>query len=186
MSNLSKKTKLLTLSAVMAALYVGLDFLAVSISAPFGGSLKISISGLPIIVVSVFAGPVWGAMTGFVGAFVGQMISYGFSPMTLLWVLPAVVRGLSAGLLFKAFKKSTKPLSLIAITCISSVFVTIFNTIAKLVDFAVYGAYYPGAPQSYIAVLWEVPQRLLTGIITAVILSLLLPTVIEGIKKIMK
>ena len=186
MSKLSNKIKLITLSAIMAALYVGLDFLAVSVSAPFGGSLKISISGLPVIIVSIFGGPIWGAATGFIGALLGQMISYGFSPMTLLWVLPAVVRGLSVGLLFKAFKKSTKPLILTIITCISSILVTFFNTIAQLVDFAVYGAYYPGAPESYVAVLWGVPQRLLAGILTAIILSLMLPTLIDAIKKIIK
>ncbi len=186
---MSKKTesiKFLTLTAVMAALYVGLDFLAVSVSAPFGGSLKISISALPVIIVAVFAGPLWGASAGFIGALVGQMISYGFTPMTLLWVLPAVVRGLSVGLLFKAFKSSVKPWALITITCISSVLVTVFNTVAKLVDFAVYGAYYPGAPESYIAVMWEVPQRLIAGILTAVVISLMLPTVIDGVKKIIK
>ena len=50
------KVKLMCLAAVMAALYVGLDFLAVSVSAPFGGNLKISLSGLPVIVVAIFGG----------------------------------------------------------------------------------------------------------------------------------
>ena len=109
MSKRKTNIQFLTLSAIMAALYVGLDFLAVSISAPLGGSMKISISGLPVLIVAVFAGPIWGGACGFVGALVGQMISYGFTPMTLLWVLPAVVRGVSGGLLFKAFKSSTKP-----------------------------------------------------------------------------
>ena len=186
MSKRKTNIQFLTLSAIMAALYVGLDFLAVSISAPLGGSMKISISGLPVLIVAVFAGPIWGGACGFVGALVGQMISYGFTPMTLLWVLPAVVRGVSGGLLFKAFKSSTKPLPIIAMTCISSVLVTLFNTVAKLVDFAVYGAYYPGAPESYVAVLWEVPQRLIAGIITAIILALKLPTIIDAIKKIIK
>ncbi len=186
MSKSSNQVKFMCLSAIMAAVYVGLDFLAVSISAPFGGNIKISLSGLPIIIVAIFTGPVWGAATGFVGALTGQMITYGFEPMTLLWVLPAVVRGLSAGLLFIVFKKSYKPSVLILITCISSILVTAFNTFAKLVDFAVKGAYYPGAPTSYYAVLIEVPTRLITGIITAVILSLMLPTIIDAIKKLIK
>lgn len=186
MSKSSVKIKLMCLSAVMAALYVGLDFLAVSVSAPFGGSIKISISGLPVIIVSLFGGPVWGAATGFIGAFTGQMVTYGFSPMTLLWVLPAVIRGLSVGLLFNLLKKNDKPLNLIIITVVSSLLVTVFNTIAKLVDFAVYGAYYPGAPESYIAVLLEVPGRIFAGVITAIILSLMLPTIINALKKIIK
>lgn len=186
MSKATKQIKIMCLSAVMAAIYVGLDFLAVSISAPFGGSMKISLSGLPVIIVAIFGGPIWGAATGFVGAFIGQMVSYGFTPMTLLWVLPAVVRGLSVGFMFILFKRSTKPLILIIMTCISSVLVTAFNTLAKLVDFALYGAYYPGAPSSYIAVMAEVPPRVIAGIITAIILSLMLPTIIDTLKKIIK
>lgn len=186
MSKNLKNLKMLCLSAIMAAIYCGLDYLAVSVSAPFGGGLKISISGLPVIIVAIFGGPIWGAATGFVGAFLGQIISYGLTPMTLLWVLPAVVRGLSVGLLFSLFKKSTKPSVLILITCISSVLVTILNTVAKIVDFAVYGAYYPGAPESYVAIFLEVPQRIFAGIITAVVLSLMLPTLIDAIKKVIK
>jgi hypothetical protein len=114
------------------------------------------------------------------------MISYGFTPMTLLWVLPAVARGVSFGLMMKCFKEPTKPLNLVIMTCISSVLVTALNTVAKLVDFAVYGAYYPGAPESYVAVMLEVPQRLVVGVVTAIILSLMLPTIIDSLKKIIK
>ena len=117
--------RLICLAGVMAALYVGLDFFAVSISAPFGGNLKISLSGLPVLITAMVGGPLWGAATGFVGAFVGQMITYGMSATTLLWVLPAVVRGLSMGLLFRAFKKSLKPGILTLETCISSLLVRI-------------------------------------------------------------
>ena len=80
---------MICLAGVMAALYVCLDFLAVSVSAPFGGTMKISISGLPVIIVAIFCGPWWGAATGFIGAFIGQLITYGISATTVLWVLPA-------------------------------------------------------------------------------------------------
>ena len=121
----SENIKMICLAGVMAALYVGLDFLAVSVSAPFGNNLKVSISGLPVIIVAVFCGPWWGAATGFIGAFIGQLISYGIGPTTILWVIPAVARGILMGYLFRAFKKSTKP-GIIAIeTCISSLVVTL-------------------------------------------------------------
>ena len=170
--------RMMCLAGVMAGLYVGLDYLAVSISAPFGGSLKISFSGLPVILVAIFGGPWWGAATGFIGAFLGQMITYGFSATTLLWVLPAVVRGLSMGLLFRAFKKSLNPGVLIVETAISSLLVTICNTAAMLVEQKVY-AYYA----SYAAIFAGVPMRVLSGIITAVIFSLLLPILVRSLKR---
>lgn len=186
MSKKQTSIKNITLSAVMAAVYFLLDYIATNGSSIFGGSLKISLSALPVIIVAVFLGPVWGGLTGFIGAFLGQIVAYGFTPMTLLWVLPAVARGVSVGLMLKLFKEPTKPLNLIIVTCISSVLVTVLNTAAKLVDFAVYGAYYPGAPESYWAVMVEVPQRLAVGIVTAIILSLMLPTIIDALKKVIK
>ena len=170
--------KLMCLAAVMAALYVGLDFLAVSVSAPFGGNLKISLSGLPVIVVAIFGGPIWGAATGFVGAFIGQMITYGFSTTTLLWVLPAVVRGLSVGLLFKAFSGSLKPSRLVLITCISSLLVTLCNTGAMLIEQKLYGYY-----SSYLAIFVAIPSRIFAGLLTAIVFSLMLPTIVDTINK---
>ena len=92
MSKNKNTIRFICLAGIMAAMYVGLDYLAVTVSAPFGGNLKISLSGLPVIIVSIVAGPIWGATTGFVGAFTGQMISYGMSATTLLWVLPEIGR----------------------------------------------------------------------------------------------
>ncbi len=176
--NFSSKLKLICLSGIMAAIYVGLDFLAVSVSAPFGGTLKISLSGLPVIIVAIFGGPIWGAATGFIGSLLGQMLNYGFSATTVLWILPAVMRGLSMGILFKVFKRSLKPSKLIIETCISSVIVTLFNTLAMLVDQYAYGYY-----NSYIAIYAAIPARIFAGVVTAVIFSLMLPTIITSLNK---
>lgn len=178
MSKSKNTVKFICLAGIMAAMYVGLDFLAVSVSAPFGGNLKISLSGLPVIIVSIFAGPLWGAATGFVGAFTGQMITYGMSATTLLWVLPAVIRGLSMGYLFKAFEKSLKPGILTLETCISSLLVTLFNTGAMLVEQKLYGYY-----QSFYAIYIAIPTRVVAGIVTAVVFSLMLPTIIDTLNK---
>ncbi|MBQ8545313.1 MAG: ECF transporter S component [Clostridia bacterium] len=174
----SNKIKIICLAGMMAALYVCLDFLAVSVSAPLGGTLKISISGLPVIIVAIFCGPWWGAATGFIGAFVGQLITYGVSATTVLWVLPAVVRGITVGYLFRAFKKSTKSGILVIETCISSLIVTILNTGAMLIEQKLYGYY-----SSYLAIFVAIPSRLIAGILTAIVFSLMLPTIINTLNK---
>lgn len=178
MKQKNNTVKLLCLAGVMAAMYVGLDFLAVSVSAPFGGNLKISLSGLPVIIVAIFGGPFWGAATGFVGAFIGQLLTYGVSATTVLWVLPAVVRGVSMGLLFRAFKQSLKPGILTLETCVSSLLVTLFNTGAMLVEQKLYGYY-----QSFLAIYIAIPTRVFAGIVTAVVFSLMLPTIIGTLNK---
>ena len=163
----------------MAALYVGLDFLAVSVSAPFGGSMKFSVSGLPVIIISAFFGPVWGALTGFTGAFLGQMITYGFGATTFLWVLPAVARGLSFGFLFKAFKKSIKPHILCIETIISALVVTVINSIVMYIDSKVYG--YPAVILGVSLV-----NRIVAAIITSVVFALILPPILKALKKVIK
>lgn len=170
--------KMLCLAGVMAALYVGLDFLAVSVSAPFGGNLKISLSGLPVIVVAIFGGPLWGAACGFVGAFIGQLLSYGITATTLLWILPAVARGLLMGFLFRLFKRSLKPGILTLETSISSLLVTVLNTVAMLIEQKLYGYY-----SSYLAIFLAVPTRVVAGIVTAIVFSLMLPTIISSLSK---
>ena len=176
----SEKLKLMCLSAVMAALYVGLDFLSESASAVFGGSMKISLSGLPVIIVAIVAGPLWGAVTGFIGEFVIQLWLYGLTPTTLLWVLPAVARGLLMGWLFRAFKKNTHPAILTVETVISSVAVTILNTIGILIDQTIYGY------SSYIATFAKIPMRVLTGALSAIIFALILPIILRPLKKYIK
>lgn len=179
--NKSDKIKKLCLAGVMAALYVCLDFLAVSVSAPFGGTFKISLSGLPIIIVSVFCGPWWGAATGFIGALIGQLVSYGFSLTTIFWILPAVARGISMGYLFRAFKKSTKFSIMTLEICISAVIVTALNTLAMVVDYAVYASV-----SSVISIWIALPSRLLAGVLTSVIFALMLPTIINSLKNFLK
>lgn len=176
-----KKTnniKMLCFSGVMAAMFVGLDFLAVAISAPFGGTLKISFSALPIIIVAIFGGPFWGATTGFVGSFIAQLLTYGLTATTALWMIPDIVRGLIMGWLFRAFKCSTKKGILILETSIASIVATILNTGAMLVEQKLYGYY-----QSYLAIYVAVPTRTIVGIVTAIIIAVVLPTIVNALRK---
>ncbi len=174
----NNKIRLMCMAGMMAAMYVGLDFLAVSISVPFAGNLKISLSGLPVLIMAVFGGPIWGAATGFTGAFIGQMLTYGFSATTILWILPAVVRGFSMGLLFRAFRSSTQLGILTLETCLTSVLVTLCNTGAMLVEQKLYGYY-----QSFFAIYVAIPPRLLVGIVTAIVYAILLPRILDALNR---
>lgn len=176
---MQKKVKVLALSAMMSAIYVALDLLAVAVSSPFGGTMKISLSGLPVIIISVLFGPIWGMATGFVGALIGQLVTYGISATTFLWVLPATVRGLSMGLLFIAFKRSFKPTPLIISTVISSALVTAINTAVMYIDSKIYG---------YPIVLFGISliNRIVIAVITAILFAIILPPIIKTIKKSVK
>ncbi len=173
------KVKKLCIAAIMAALYVGLDFIAVAVSAPFGGTMKISVSGLPVILAAITCGPLWGAAAGFVGAFIGQLVTYGISATTLLWVLPAVVRGLLAGWLFRLFRQSTKSYILALETIISSLAVTAINSIVMYIDGLIYN-------YSPVVLGISLVNRIIAAVITAIIFAIVLPLLIKFIRKVCK
>ncbi len=164
--------------AVMAALYTGLDYIAVSLSAPFGGTMKLSVSGIVIIIAAIMYGPLWGGAVGFVGAFLGQIITYGFTATTLLWVLPAVVRGIVFGLLFILFKRSLKTYILCIETVISALLVTAVNTLVMYIDAKIYR--YPVALFGI-----ALANRIIAAVITSIIFAVLLPLIIKGLKRIL-
>ena len=174
--------KMMCLTGVMAALYVGFELLTEPMSTALGGDMKIlAFSGLTVMIVSIFGGPVWGAATGFIGEFLTQLLLWGFAPTTFLWVLPAVIRGLVMGWLFNAFKKSMAPGVLILETCITALVVTLSNTGVMLIDQMLYGYY-----NSYYAIVVAIPKRAITGVVTAVIFSLMLPTIVNALKGVLK
>ncbi len=181
MQNKKVNIQNLCLSAVMAAIYFALDLAATTLSVTFfGNTMKISFSGLAVIIPAVFCGPLWGCATGFIGAFLGQMLSYGFTPTTLLWVLPAALRGLSMGLLFIAFKRSQK-ISILSLEIIlSSLLVTAVNTVVMYIDSKIYNYY------SYAYIFGGLLPRVIASLITAVIFTLLLPVILKMLSKVIK
>ena len=173
---MNKNTLKISICAVLSAMYVGLDLLAVSLSAPFGGTLKISVSGLPVIIAAILFGPLWGGAVGFVGAFIGQMLSYGFTATTILWVMPATLRGIAMGLLFILFKKSLQPYILVIETVLSALLVTAINTLVMYIDAKIYK--YPVTLLGIALV-----NRILAGIITAIVFAVIVPPIIKLVKK---
>ena len=172
--------KKLCLSAVMAALYFGLDFFSSYLSKLTGDTFKISFSALPVMIIAILCGPVWATGTGFVGAFLGQLIGpYGLTATTVLWCMPAVVRAVSFGLLFILFKRSLKPTALSVSAVISSVLVTAANSFVMYLDALIYK--YP-IEIFKIALIY----RIIIGILTAIVFAIILPPIIEKLNKILR
>lgn len=169
--------KKLCLSAVLAAFCFAMDYATTALEQVSGGTFKLSLSALPIIISAVCCGPLWGAATGFVGTFMTQLITYGFTPTTILWVLPAAIRGLSVGLLFIAFRRSVKYYWLMLEIIISALLVTAANTLVIFIDSKLYNYYSPAV------VFGSLGIRLVSAVITSVIFALIMPPIIKIIKK---
>lgn len=185
--SLSHHIHRLTLDAMLAALFFALSMFSVDL-----GFIKFTIAPLAILIAGFLFGPADGAIVGLIGAFLEQLVKYGFSITMPLWILPAVVRGLLVGLLalllrrylFRrtegrfspAHPKEEAPLFIlltVLIAILSAIVVTLFNTVPLYVDFKVFGW------SSENPLMWgALSARFLSGMLTSAILGLVTPLVV--------
>lgn len=161
----------LTTNAVGIALFILLSYLSVELVV-----FKLSFASFPIIVVSLLFGCVDGMAVGGVGEFIHQLLTYGLTPTTVLWVLPALVRGLIVGLYAQrhGFALSLKQTAVIVL--ISSLVVTALNTVVWYADAAIVG--YP-IEFTFVSIV----LRFVNSIVTAAILTAVSPQAVNLIRK---
>ena len=86
------KTRKLALNAVLAAMCAALGALALDLN-----SIKITFESFPILLGALLFGPLDGLAVGFVGTLLYQLLRYGVSVTTPLWILPYALAGLVTG-----------------------------------------------------------------------------------------
>ena len=165
------KTKRLALDAMLAAMFVVLSLFSINLP-----GMKITLDSLPILVGAAMLGPLDGLAVGLIGSFLNQMITYGFSATTVLWILPAGLRGLLVGLYAKHHGFSMNTAQCVFITVSTALLVTALNTLFLYVDSWVYS-------YSYVAALPTLLLRIAAGVITAVLFSLLLPPLLGTLRR---
>ena len=138
--------------------------------------MKITLDSLPILIGAALLGPVDGLAVGLVGSFLNQMITYGFSATTVLWILPAGIRGLLVGLYAKHRGFAMTTAQTVFITVATALLVTALNTLFLYVDSWVYS-------YSYAAALPTLLLRIAAGVITAVLFSFLLPPLLKTLRR---
>ena len=167
------KTKRLALDAMLAAMFVVLSLFSIRLP-----GMKITLDSLPVLVAAALLGPVDGLAVGLIGSFLNQMITYGFTATTLLWIIPAGIRGLLVGFYAKRHGFSMTLRQTVFITISTALLVTALNTFFMYVDSWVYS-------YSYAAALATLALRVLAGIITAVLFSLLLPALLAALRRLL-
>jgi ECF transporter S component (folate family) len=165
------KTKRLALDAMLAAMFVVLSLFSINLP-----GMKITLDSLPILIGAALLGPLDGLAVGLIGSFLNQMITYGFSATTVLWILPAGLRGLLVGLYAKHHGFSMNAAQCVFITVSTALLVTALNTLFLYVDSWVYS-------YSYVAALPTLLLRIAAGVITAVLFSLLLPPLLGTLRR---
>lgn len=165
----------LCLCASMAALHIVLELFC---TIRIGNEIKITFATLPFLIAGILLGPVCGLTTGLVGTFLSQMLTYGFTASTVFWILPGMMMGLSAGLIYKCFRR--KPdLRSVAVTSAGSYFVlVIFNFIASYFDGVIIFKY-----MTVEALLALIPFRLITWACMSVIYTIITLALVKVVQK---
>lgn len=96
-------------------------------------------------------------MVGLVGAFLGQLMTYGVTATTVLWIIPPAVRGLLIGLYAKRCGYELSRKQLVGVLIVTSLVVTLLNTGAIYLDSVIYGYY------TYAYVFGKVGIRIVSG-----------------------
>lgn len=165
----SMSTRKLVVIAMMVAVYVVLN----TVGTIRLGWINISVSALPIIVGALLYGPGGGLMVGLVGAFLGQLMTYGVTATTVLWIIPPAVRGLLIGLYAKRCGYELSRKQLVGVLIVTSLVVTLLNTGAIYLDSVIYGYY------TYAYVFGKVGIRIVSGAVTAVAMAFVTPPVLD-------
>lgn len=164
---------------VLIALYTAL-FVVLSLYGTVNVyNMKLTLQNLPIYIGAITMGSVPGSIIGFVGMFTNQMITYGFTATTLLWVLPQTVVGALCGYLFEnKYVKPKQSIKFYICMVLLQAILTIINTVIICVDAVVYGYY------NYILVFGPLIPRIMVAVLTGIIYCLIIPLIVNAIKKI--
>ena len=168
------KVKKLALISILIALYCVLAYLASLITTSY---FKFTLEALPILIAGMLMGPIEGLTVGALGSFLIQIMTYGITPTTILWILPHALSGLVVGLLAKHYNYEIDTKRATIISIISALLVTVFNTLALYVDSKAYGYY------SKELVFLSIPLKIVLGVVTAFLFSLILKPLLNSLKR---
>lgn len=165
-------TRQLTIDAMLCAVCAVLGYVALDL-----GNIKITFESLPILLGGLLFGPLDGMLIGGMGTLIYQLIRYGVSATTLLWIVPYIVCGLVAGVWAKLNRFRLERVQTVLLVIAAELAVTGLNTIPIYVDSKLYGYYFPGI------ILGALALRLVICVVKAVAFGAVLPTLTEAIRR---
>ena len=168
------QAKQLATDAMLAAMCAVLGYLALDT-----GNLKVTFETLPILLGALLFGPLDGAVIGFVGTGIYQLLRYGVSVTTLLWMAPYALCGLLVGLYAKKHDFSLSATQTTFIVTVNEILITLLNTGVIYLDSRIYAYWFPG----YISA--SLVFRFVMCIAKAIVFSLVLPVLVRAIGKVL-
>ena len=164
--------KRLAVNGMLSAMCAVLGYLSLDM-----GNLKITFESLPILLGAILLGPIDSLAIGGIGTLIYQLLRYGVTVTTPLWMLPYMLCGFAAG--FYAQKKDFQlsRWQIMGIVAVCELLVTLLNTGVIYVDSRIYG-YYSAA-----YVFGSLGVRLIICAGRAVAFGLVLPIIIGALRR---
>lgn len=161
----------LAFNALFIAMFVALSLFSVEIM-----GVKITFDALPVVIAAVLFGP-WDAfLVGFLGAALEQLLHYGITVTTLLWILPPAIRGLMVGFGVRRWR-----LWQYYFVCLGAGLLTsCLNTLVYYIDSILFDYY------QYALIFGVFFLRLVLGLATAAITATVALPIIAALKKLGK
>ena len=162
---------------------IALYFVLAKLTIPIG-NLHITLASLAVVVSAALFGPVDGCVTAFVGEFLIQALGqYGLTPTTPLWCLPPVLRTLIVGITCLVLDRKRVPVKTAVIWFFAAMIVgalatTIGNTLVTWLDAVIFNYY------SWAYVFGQLTIRLITGVVTAVIVGVITVPLLRALRQI--
>ncbi len=112
--------------------------------------VKVTLVSLPAVIAGMLFGPSDAFIVGFLGSFMEQMLRFGFTPTTLLWILPPAIQGMIIGFGGKLFRNAVpvtkessfkKNISYYLICAVAALVTSLLNTCVYYIDSKMYGYY---------------------------------------------
>lgn len=170
------KTSRLAANSILAAACAILGYFALDL-----GNIKISFEALPVFIAACLFGAYDAALVSVVGVGLYQLLRYGITLTTPLWILPYFVAAIFIGIAARRKNFELKMPALLIVFVIAELIITGFNTLALYVDSKIFHYYKPGFITAVLAL--RIGLAAVKGIIFSVILPPLMPVIRKAASK---
>ena len=168
------KVKQLVINAMLAAVC----FVLANFSLTFV-NIKFTFESIPVHLGALLFGPAAGMAIGGIGTFLYQVLSYGVTATTPLWIIPYIVCGGLVGFAAKGKNFSLSRVQAILLIVVGELSITLMNTGALYIDSHVYGYYHPTLITGVLAL------RLVICVVKAIAYGLILPELVNTLRRVL-
>lgn len=134
----TNKVKQLVINAMLAAICFVLAYFSLTFV-----NIKFTFESIPVHLGALFFGPAAGMAIGGIGTFLYQVLSYGVTVTTVLWIVPYILCGGFVGFVAKWKNFSLTRIQAIGLMVTGELIITLMNTGALYIDSQIYGYYHP-------------------------------------------